>query len=31
VWILKPELYADNHLGGDGEYSLHKSDQWIGD
>ena len=31
VWILKPELYADNRLGGDGEYSLHKSDQWIGE
>jgi hypothetical protein len=30
VWIIKPELYADNHLGGDGEYSLYKSDQWIG-
>ena len=25
-----PELYADKHLGGSGEYSLHKSDQWIG-
>jgi hypothetical protein len=31
VWIIKPELYIDNHLGGSGEYSLHKSDQWIGD
>lgn len=31
VWIIKPELYADKHLGGDGEYSLHSSDQWIGD
>jgi hypothetical protein len=31
VWIIKPELYADNHLGGDGEYSKHASDQWIGD
>jgi len=31
VWIIKPELYADKHLGGDGEYSLHKSDQWIGE
>jgi len=30
VWILKPELYADKHLGGDGEYQLYKSDQWIG-
>jgi hypothetical protein len=31
VWIIKPELYADKHLGGDGEYALHKTDQWIGD
>ena len=31
VWIIKPELYADLHLGGDGEYSMHKEDQWIGD
>jgi hypothetical protein len=31
VWIIKPELYADKHLGGDGEYSLHKTDQWVGD
>lgn len=31
VFILKPSLYADNTLGGEGEYSLHKSDQWIGD
>jgi hypothetical protein len=31
VWILNPELYADNHLGGDGEYALHKSDQWLVD
>jgi len=30
VWIIKPELYADKHLGGDGEYSLYGSDQWIG-
>ena len=30
VWIIKPELYADKHLGGDGEYALHDSDQWIG-
>jgi hypothetical protein len=31
VWIIKPELYADNHLGGDGEFSQHKTDQWVGD
>jgi hypothetical protein len=31
VWILKPELYADNHLGGNGEYQLHHDDQWLGD
>jgi hypothetical protein len=30
VWILKPELYADLHLGGSGEYQLFKSDQWTG-
>jgi hypothetical protein len=30
VWILKPELYADQHLGGDGEYALYGSDQWTG-
>jgi hypothetical protein len=30
VWIIKPELYADLHLGGDGEYQLYNSDQWIG-
>lgn len=30
VWILKPELYADGHLGGNGEYQLYDSDQWIG-
>jgi len=30
VWIIKPELYSDNHLGGDGEYSLHAADQWLG-
>ena len=30
VWIIKPELYADKHLGGDGEYALYGSDQWIG-
>jgi hypothetical protein len=31
VWIIKPELYADKHLGGDGEYALHKTDQWVGE
>ena len=31
VWIIKPELYADKHLGGDGEYALHKDDQWLGE
>lgn len=31
VWILKPELYADLHLGGEGEYQLYHDDQWIGD
>ena len=31
VWIIKPELYADKHLGGSGEYQLYKSDQWLGD
>ena len=31
VWIIKPSLYADNRLGGDGEYALYKSDQWLGD
>ena len=30
VWILKPELYADLHLGGSGEYQLYNSDQWLG-
>ncbi len=30
VWILKPELYADGHLGGNGEYQLYDSDQWLG-
>jgi len=29
VWILKPELYADNHLGGSGEYQRFNKDQWI--
>jgi hypothetical protein len=31
VWILKPELYSDNTLRGEGEYTLYGSDQWIGD
>jgi hypothetical protein len=31
VWIIKPSLYADLHLGGDGEYMLYNSDQWLGD
>jgi hypothetical protein len=31
VWILKPEMYADKTLRGDGEYSLYKIDQWLGD
>jgi hypothetical protein len=31
VWILKPELYSDNTLRGDGEYALYGSDQWYGD
>jgi hypothetical protein len=31
VWTLKPEMYADQHLGGDGEYAQYGSDQWIGD
>lgn len=31
VWIIKPELYEDLHLGGDGEYALYNDDQWIGD
>jgi len=31
VWVLKPELYADLHLGGSGEYDLHGSDQWLGE
>jgi hypothetical protein len=30
VWILKPELYADQHLGGNGEFQLYGSDQWTG-
>ena len=28
VWILKPELYSDKHLGGSGEYQKFKTDQW---
>ena len=31
VFILKPELYEDLHLGGEGEYQLYKADQWLGD
>ena len=31
VWVIKPELYADKHLGGDGEYALYSADQWLGD
>lgn len=31
VWIIKPALYADKTLGGEGEYSLYKSDQWLGE
>lgn len=31
VWILKPSLYADLHLGGEGEYQLYHDDQWIGE
>jgi hypothetical protein len=31
VTILKPELYADNHLGGSGELQIYKSDQWLGE
>jgi hypothetical protein len=31
VTILKPELYADGHLGGNGEFQLFKSDQWLGE
>lgn len=30
VFILKPELYADSHLGGMGEFQLFGSDQWTG-
>jgi len=29
VWILKPELYSDNHLGGSGEFHRYKDDQWL--
>jgi hypothetical protein len=28
VWLLKPELNADNTIVGDGEYGEYKSDQW---
>jgi hypothetical protein len=28
VWLLKPELNADNTITGDGEYGEYKSDQW---
>jgi hypothetical protein len=31
VTLLKPELYADMHLGGSGEFQVYKDDQWIGD
>lgn len=31
VWIIKPAMFENLSLGGDGEYSLHKDDQWIGD
>jgi hypothetical protein len=31
VWIIKPSLYADGTLRGDGEYALYKDDQWLGD
>lgn len=31
VLILKPELYADLHLGGNGELQIYKSDQWLGE
>jgi hypothetical protein len=31
VLILKPELYADLHLGGEGELQIFKSDQWLGE
>jgi hypothetical protein len=31
VTILKPELYADQHLGGNGELQIYKSDQWLGE
>ena len=31
VWIIKPSLYADLKLLGDGEYMLYNSDQWLGD
>jgi hypothetical protein len=28
VWLLKPELNADNTITGDGEYGVFSSDQW---
>jgi len=28
VWLLKPELNADNSLTGDGEYGVFSTDQW---
>ena len=31
VTILKPELYEDKHLGGNGEFQLYGSDQWLGE
>ena len=31
VTILKPELYSDNHLGGNGEFQVFGTDQWLGD
>jgi len=31
VWVIKPELFADQHIGGDGEYAQYGTDQWIGD
>lgn len=31
VWVIKPSLYADGHLGGEGEYSRYHDDQWFGD
>jgi len=28
VWLLKPELNADNTITGDGEYGQYSTDQW---